>query len=157
MSSTPLSKDKVEAAIDRMPASLRKRVNAIYRRKTDLRLGSRTYAKTHKNGLTEDEGKIAKQCRKHGMSFREIEGSLRLRPNSGMGAYRLVNPYPTGGARKRKAAAPAAAARKPALSSREFMTLAKQYMQKNPKAAKNVFKEIIGVKKTGRKLAAAAV
>jgi hypothetical protein len=152
--STPLSRMKVIAAIDKLPKVLREQVRSIHTSNISLRHGSPSYAKKHRNGLTEEDAKLMVQCRKADMSFREIEGAFKLFPNSGNDAYRVINAF--NGAKKRKApVATAKVVRQPILSTREFKALAKRFAQNNPKAAKTVFKEVVLVKKTSRKMAAA--
>lgn len=151
--SIPLSKKKVEAAIDKLPKGLQAKAKAMFHSRMELRHGSPAYARTHKNGVSDEQGKFAVELRKHDLSFREIEGVLKLHPNSGNGAYRLVQAF-NGSKKKKAVTATAKVMRQPVLSARQFKALAKRFVQNNPKAAKSVFKEVVLVKK-GRKMAAA--
>lgn len=98
--SVPTPKAKVEKAIASLPASLRRRVNAVFHSKKFFRHGSedsvtdedkKLMAICYHAGRAPGQWSKAEEAGEFGMPFRPLETAFKLHPASGNDAQRCVN------------------------------------------------------------------
>jgi len=154
--SIALPRERLEAALAKLPARWRSPVESIWRKEMRYRKSSELYANKYARLETKLKGEglsrsqVAERLEKRGygppptveeralalrirefLSYREIEEFLHLKPQSGNDAQRLCNSE-----RERH--------RKPRtrMTTKEFRKLAEQFAATKPTKAKAVFKKI---------------
>lgn len=160
--STALPRQKVELAHTKLDLNLRRRCDRWFRKTITVeengqkvvkgidspdgnwyRYGSDNYSKKCPElGVTDDQRALMYECHEAGMSFREIEETFHLSPQSGNDAQRCCRQHAALIQQGLVSKSARSAKLKSDLSRSQVVRVVQTYMKRKPKRANAVFKEI---------------